>query len=161
MALVFRPSNTRPGGQKRDFWRRCRNSLINSPVFWGLRGSLGFEAPYCVKEGSGRPSHGLSLPAFTSRHSGKVLRQGPPLAGWSQPPCGGHISEGRSWWDGGWRVCKLSFGVEWNGACFQTLKHTSKGSTTRFSGAVAIIHWLTHQYFEGCVAALGLRPQKI
>ena len=28
------------------------------------------------------------------------------------------------------------------------------------SGAVAVIHWLTHLYFEGCMAALGLRPQK-
>ena len=64
-------------------------ALINSPVFWGQRDGLGFDAPEDLKAGSGRPLRGLSLPAFTSRHRGKVRRRGPT---WGQPPCGGHIS---------------------------------------------------------------------
>ena len=76
-------------------------ALINSPVFWGQRDGLGFDAPEDLKAGSGRPLRGLSLPAFTSRHRGKVRRQGPPLAGWGQPPCGGISRQGEGlmgWW---------------------------------------------------------------
>ena len=40
MDFVSRASNARPGGQKRDFWCICRNSLIHSPVTRGLRGGL-------------------------------------------------------------------------------------------------------------------------
>ena len=36
-----------------------------------------------------------------------------------------------------------------------------QGVKNMISGAIAVIHGLTHLYFEGCVAALGLRPQKI
>ena len=129
MAFVFRPSNARPRGQNCDFWRHCRYSLINSPVFRGLCGCLGIEAPNSIKADSLRPPRGLSLPAFTSQHSGKVRRQGPPLAEWGQATLWGqYLGKGSGKWDGGWHVSELSFGVEWNGFCFQTLKHTSKGS---------------------------------
>ena len=43
-----------------------------------------------------------------------------------------YLGKGRGEWDGGWHVFKLSFDVEWNGHCFQTLKCTSRGSNTRF-----------------------------
>ena len=35
------------------------------------------------------------------------------------------------------------------------------GVENAISGSVAIIHWLTHLCFEGCMADLGLTPQKI
>ena len=49
-----------------------------------------------LKAASVRPPRGISLHSFTSRHSGEVLCQGPPLAGWGHcealfPSCGGHI----------------------------------------------------------------------
>ena len=66
MGFVFRPSNTHLG---------C----------------LGFETPYFLKAGAGRPPRGLSLPAFTSQHSGKVRCPGPPLAA-SGPAIVGGIS---------------------------------------------------------------------
>ena len=48
---------------------------------------------------------------------------------------------GEEWgrWDGGWHVSKLSIGVEPNGFCFQSLKHTSRESNA-ISGTVAVIH---------------------
>ena len=41
MGFFFRPSNTRPGGQRSDFWQSSSNLVINSlsPVTWGFCGS--------------------------------------------------------------------------------------------------------------------------
>ena len=61
---------------------------------------------------------------------------------------GAYLGDGRAWWDGGWRVCKLSFGVEWNEPCFQALKHTARGSKTIFLALVPVIFWVTHQWFS-------------
>ena len=38
-----------------------------------------------------------------------------------------YLGEGKGPWEFGWRVCKLSFDVDWNGFSFQTFKRTSGG----------------------------------
>ena len=69
---------------------------------------------------------------------------------------GAYLGEDVGWWDGGWQVCKLSFGIEW--IVFRP-SNSLPGGQRAISGIVAVIHWLPHMWFEGSMSALGLSPE--
>ena len=73
------------------------------PCILRLLGGLGFEAPYFPKAKTGSTPLGLSLPAFISLHSGKVVLQGPSLGGASHLV--GDISRKGEGLTGWWMAC--------------------------------------------------------
>ena len=86
----------------------------------------------------------------------------PLLGGVSlKPPLGGISRQGEGlmgWW---MAYFYAIFGrrVEW--VLFSEPQTHVQVVKIAISSAVAVIHCLTHMYFEGSVAALGLTPQKI
>ena len=69
------------------------NSLISSLVISGLSSSFGIEVPKGLKAASVNPTHELSLPCFTSRHSGKEHLAGLNSVTWVS---GGYLGDDKS-----------------------------------------------------------------